>query len=527
MVKLLVVDDEITSRDSLIRNIMKMDFDISFIEQADDGIRALEIAEWYRPDIVLTDVRMPRMDGIEMSYKLKALFPNTKILFMSGYSDKEYLKSAIQLRALSYVEKPVDYEELKSVIGEAICLLIQEHKNRESADINEKLAKNFPLLRNELAIKLINPYKLLNEQFDYTLLGIQPDWDFITVLIQIINKDSLTPFGFYSSMENTIHNIDALLESKGLFGISTIKDNEYILIHIACPPDKKNFLSMEYLKIYLNSVESVLKNIDFFVGVGKQVNGIQNVSESYNTAVLTLKRGFFMDYRTILFYSENTADPFKFNEDLVRDIKESILAEETDQVLSLVKSLVSKLRQHTNTLSNNIKEFFYRIILQLYDLSDELELEVFHENNDRNQLWQNISNFHTLGELEIFCIKKIEMFFECRREKRDNKSKILQIKRFIENNYMNNDLSVKMISEHTFLSLAYMCSIFKQETGDTINRHITDYRIEKSKELLKNRSSNISSVAESVGFNDSQYFAKTFKKKTGFTPTEYKEMYYK
>ncbi len=527
MVKLLVVDDEITSRDSLIRNIMKMDFDISFIEQADDGIRALEIAAWYCPDIVLTDVRMPRMDGIEMSFKLKESFPDTKIIFMSGYSDKEYLKSAIQLRALSYIEKPIDYNELKDILGEAINLLILEHKNRENAVISERLSKNFPLLRNELAIKLTNPYKLINEQFDYTLLGIQPQWDFVTSLIQIINKNSLTPFGFYSAMENTINNIDNILKSKGLVGISTIKDNEYILIHIACPPDKKHLLESGCIKEYLKNVENILMNIDFFIAVGKQVSGIRNVPQSYNSAVLTLKKGFFNDYRTTLFYSENTEIPFTFNEDIIKDINEMILAEEAGQAVSLIRALALDLKQYGNTLPNNIKEFFYRIILLLYDLSSELGLETFSGNSDRSRLWQDLSNFYTLNEVEEYCCRKIEFFFQCRREKRDSKSKILQIKRFIENNYMNSDLSIKMISEHTYLSLAYMCSIFKQETGDTINQHITDYRIEKAKEMLKNRNHNISHVAESVGFNDSQYFAKIFKKKTGLTPTEFKEMCHK
>lgn len=524
MVKLLVVDDEITSRDSLIRNIKKMDFDISFIEQADDGIRALEIASWYYPDIVLTDVRMPRMDGIQMSYKLKETCPGAKIIFMSGYSDKEYLKSAIQLRALNYVEKPIDYEELSSALKEAIGLILQERKNLESAHIHEKLAKNFPLLRNELAIKMINSFKFSREQFDYTLLGIQPGWDFVTVLIQIINNGSLTPFGFYSSLENTVNSVTGLLESKGLTGLASIKDNEYILIHIAGSPDKKHLLGTDFLEKYLQDLHKVLDNIDFFAAAGKQVHGIENVPESYNSAVLTLQRCFFTGYRTILFYTDNFLKPFTFNEDTIKEFKHLVFNEDKEKTVNLVRSLSSALRQHNNTLANHVKEFFHRMILQLFDLADELELEVFIENNDRNQLWQNISNFYTLIEVEEFCINRIEFFLHCRREKRDNKGKILQIKRFIENNYMNNDLSVKMISEHTFLSLAYMCSVFKQETGATINQHITDYRIEKARELLKNRSYNISDVAENVGFSDSQYFAKTFKKKTGLTPSEYREL---
>ena len=525
MVKLLVVDDEITSRDSLIRNIMKMNFDISFIEQADDGVRALEIAARYGPDIVLTDVRMPRMDGIEMSFKLKAQNPNVKIVFMSGYSDKEYLKSAIQLRALSYVEKPIDYAELNQIMSEAISEIVQEQKTRENADIHERLAKSFPYLKNEMAIKLINPFKISKEQFDYTLVGIEPDSDFVTVLIQIVRNESVTPFGFYSSLENTINGINQTLEANGLTGLATIKDEEYILFHIACASGKKQLLEKPCLEKYLSNVPYVLENIDFFIAVGKRVSGLRNIPHSYSTAVITLQKGFFAGYGTMLFYDDIQEKTFVFGEDIIKEFRQYVSMEDKDMAVSFIRNLSSDIGLHRNTLVNHIKEFFNRTILQLYDLSDELELEVFYENNDRSQLWQSISSFHTLSEVEEFCMGKIGLFFQCRREKRDNKSKILQIRRFIESNYMNNDLSVKMISEHTFLSLAYMCSIFKQETGRTINQYITDYRIEKARELLKNRSYNISDVAESVGFSDSQYFAKIFKKKVNLTPSEYKETY--
>ncbi len=525
MVKLLVVDDEITSRESLIRNITKMDLNISFIEQSDDGINALETAAWYQPDIVLTDVRMPRMDGIEMAYKLRESLPDTKIIFMSGYSDKEYLKSAIHLRALSYIEKPIDYGELKNAINDAVQLLIDDLKNRKNAVTNEKLARNFSLLRNELAINLISPYKLSKEEFDYTLMGIQPGWNYLTILIQIIAKDSLTPFGFYSSMENAIASISGILTSNGLTGVSAIKDNEYILIHIGCPPDKKPLLTKEHIALYLKNLEAVLQNIDFFVGVGKQVTGIANVPQSYATAVLSLQKGFFTGYKTILFYSESSHTPYIFSEAVLQDMKEWILKDGMDKVLTYIKKMALELRKHTNTLPNNIKEYFYRIIVQLNDLADELGLETYVERGSRNQLLQSLSSFHTLNEVEDFCIRKLQFFFQCRKEKRDSKSKILQIKRFIEQNYTNNELSVKMISEHNFLSLAYMCSIFKQETGDTINQYITDYRMEKARDLLKQKSCTISEVAESIGIGDSQYFAKVFKKRTGFTPSEYKEMH--
>ena len=165
------------------------------------------------------------------------------------------------------------------------------------------------------------------------------------------------------------------------------------------------------------------------------------------------------------------------------------------------------------------------MLLQLYETSRELSIDAFLETHDYNQAWQTLNKFKTLYELENYTIEQIKAFFEYRNEKRDNSGKVLQIKNYIASNYRDSNLSVKQISEYSFLSMAYMCSMFKQETGKTINQYITNLRIEKAKELLKNKSYNISDVAEQVGINDSQYFAKIFRKNVNMTPTMYKETY--
>ena len=118
--KLLIVDDEKLTREGIISSIAWESLGVSEVYQADDGVRGLELAKEIEPDIVLSDVRMPRMDGIEMSSRLKELFPNINIVFMSGYSDKEYLKAAIRLKAISYVEKPIDPQEIEDAITESL-----------------------------------------------------------------------------------------------------------------------------------------------------------------------------------------------------------------------------------------------------------------------------------------------------------------------------------------------------------------------------------------------------------------------
>ena len=117
--KLLIVDDEELTRTGVISSIDWKSLDIDEVLQADDGINGLEAARIHKPEIILCDVRMPRMDGITMLEKLEQLLPDTVPIFMSGYSDKEYLKAAIKLKAVNYIEKPLNPAEIREAVQEA------------------------------------------------------------------------------------------------------------------------------------------------------------------------------------------------------------------------------------------------------------------------------------------------------------------------------------------------------------------------------------------------------------------------
>lgn len=120
--KLLLVDDEAHVREGICARISWEKLGITELKTAKNGCVGLELSREFKPDIVLTDVRMPRMDGIEMAFAIREELPDCCIIFMSGYSDKEYLKSAITLKAISYVEKPMDLDELFDAIAKAVQL---------------------------------------------------------------------------------------------------------------------------------------------------------------------------------------------------------------------------------------------------------------------------------------------------------------------------------------------------------------------------------------------------------------------
>jgi two-component system response regulator YesN len=133
---MLIVDDEATTRKGLMEYISWGEIGVDAVYDAEDGQKGLELASAIHPDIVLTDVRMPRMNGIELAQRLKDMLPLCKVVFLSGYSDKEYLLSAINLQAVNYIEKPVDLEEVRRVIQKTVALCIEDRQRLDQTREN-------------------------------------------------------------------------------------------------------------------------------------------------------------------------------------------------------------------------------------------------------------------------------------------------------------------------------------------------------------------------------------------------------
>ena len=153
MIKVLIADDERFTRQGILDMVDWDNLNVSEVKEAYDGINALEILKDFEPNILLTDVRMPRLNGIDLAFKTRELYPNCMILFMSGYSDKEYLKSAIKLKAINYVEKPIEIEELEENLNNAILELVKNTTIHNS--IEHTIANEISSIDNSAAVKSI------------------------------------------------------------------------------------------------------------------------------------------------------------------------------------------------------------------------------------------------------------------------------------------------------------------------------------------------------------------------------------
>lgn len=523
MINLLVVDDESYTKEGILEDYPWNELGINEVRGADDGVEALEIASSLNPDIIITDVRMPRMDGITLAYKLREQNPNCRIIFLSGYSDKEYLKSAIYLNAVNYVEKPIIYDELLSSIKKAVKQIREEEeKNRYSINIKKKYENSIPFIKNELALQLTRPNlntETIKENIDLLQIGFSDKTHFLTVLIEFsYQSDKHHDQSFvHASAVSIINNV---LKLNGAQAIIGTKDSGHILFHLYSSEEISCSKLRNIVKCLSEHLETNISYARANISVGAPVIGYKNVFKSYNMSVLALQKFFFHDELKFSFYTDNDSLEYTLDEALVNQFQLFLSQRDRNSTVKIIKKLTSEIRLNDHTLIINVKNIYHRFltILETFSLKEQIGLE-----NNPDFYWYMISNIKTLTELENFLIDKVNLYFQCIVEKMQSQDALSKIKKYIHLNYANSHLSLVQISEANFMSVGYLCAFFKEKTGKTINQYITKIRMEKAKELLLDPNFKIDCIAKTVGYSDGNYFAKIFKKHTGLNPSEFRE----
>lgn len=238
MLTVLVADDEQHIRDGITNSIQWTSLGIDKVLQAADGSQALELAESNKIDILITDIRMPRIDGIELSKSFRKMYPNCIIIFMSAYSDKEYFLSAIELKCTHFIEKPIQIEELQNAVKESVknCQEI-EYARLRSIIVKNNMKISLPLIKNEIAMLVTNKKadtNLLCECLKNEMLDIEQNIPYITAVIDIFNSESAKIDNFKIDFKlGLMQELKKMLDSVGIKCFYGSRDDEEFVVHMS------------------------------------------------------------------------------------------------------------------------------------------------------------------------------------------------------------------------------------------------------------------------------------------------------
>lgn len=492
---LLLVEDEPYTREGILTEIDWDLLGITKVLTAEDGKEGLEMARKHSPNIVLTDMYMPKMDGAVMSKAIREILPDCALIFISGYSDIDYYKSAVKVSAVDFVTKPLVIEELMKVLEKSI---------RQVKDRSEKNECYVMHKSNELAKYIINenafPNKLMDLWIDYGL-----PYDEKHTLHTLILK--------MRHSSKVILLITELAKETSIKACSGSIEIGYV-IHVAIP------LTNTFL---LNSFSQKLMD-EFsdeatYLAIGKPVSQPLALSQSYCNAIDLIKLSFFYPERQVFTYKETALSL----------VNEYDLAYEMSQLLccnpSKAKQWVNKqfdiIRNHAGTPIELVKYWVFKMCTELhFHFYCIKKSNIQSTTADETELWDKISSLNTLDSLKELVLEIIDMH-DCSSMTDENSKIIRKVQRYIFNNYYK-PLSLKSISEHVNLSATYLCGLFKGNTGQTINNYILEVRIHRAKLMLELSDMNINEIAKASGFSSSSYFIKVFKNTINQTPQEYR-----
>ena len=516
MLKILIVDDEKGTRDVIVNLINWSELGISWVGEAEDGVQALEIAAVEKPDIIITDIKMPKMNGIELVENLREVIPNCKIIFLTGYSDKEYFKAAIRYKAVSYVEKPVDLNEITCVLKIAATESLSEKEQRQKYLTDEISALSLDLINktkwNNIHDRIAELNLLFNDTFFYT-----------TAILHFHMEDAETQ-GYHDIIRS--ESLDKLKAHIACFEgryILGFKGSDHLILHFSL--EKQNFEEVKIaLQSYLDEMRALYSFTIISAALGSTEKGLAEIPSSYNAAVLALQQRFFKGIKRVLSYHDITSSPFAFNDSWLQQIRDALIKGSLSDTVIIIKRLANEIRKYENTQPDYIRNVYVRIVILLSLHAKERNVQLLKD--ECSYIQDSITNSMTLDDIEGEIISLINSVFSYMEPNIGNDDIISKITKFIHEHYTDPELSVNAIADNIYLTTSYICVFFKKVTGKTINQYITEYRIEKAKGLLRHQMVKIQDAAENVGYADAKYFSRVFEKTTGLKPKKYMELHY-
>ncbi|MFP3154447.1 response regulator [Lachnospiraceae bacterium ZAX-1] len=531
MYKIILVDDEILIRDAISSIIQWEELGFEFMGSFSDGKEAITFINEHKPDLILADIFMPYVDGIELSKFIYETYPQIKVIIISGYDEFAYAKQAVRYQVLEYLLKPITAAELSKVLLEVKESFDKEAlKDRNVRKIRQLYSRNLPVLRGRFLNGLLSrSYVSPNLATKLSEYELQLNGSYFCTAM--IEGDDFTPFTSQTGdpdielAQFAIFNVaEEFIKSRSMGEAFQNVSNQTILLFSA---NSEAELST-FLGEICNGIKSAIfqfMHLECSIFVGRTVRTLQKLPLSYANAIALMEYKFRLGGNRI-FYGKDfpeklpdiTVNWMEWSEKIVFAIKSN-----NKQSLDLmVEQFIAELRDACFS-KPRILIYIQNVILSIMNALDSVGLA---DEEAFSLEWDLLNTIHTQNHLSKienlikgFCSHIIDTVYD-QRDNYAKKQSLLALD-YIDKNYGDSSLSLNAVCSYLVMSASYFSSIFKNFTGETFVESLTKKRIEKAKELLEMASLKSYEIANEVGYSDPHYFSIAFKKQTGLTPTEY------
>lgn len=534
-IKVFLVEDEIVIRQGIKNNINWQQEGFAFVGEASDGELAYPLIQNTKPDILITDIKMPFMDGLELSRLVKKELPDIKILVLSGYNEFEYAKEAINIGITDYLLKPITGAKLLEVVKKIAKTIEEEWRQKQFlAAYQKEQAENGQLARQKLFGRLVSgkyPVSALLEEGHEIGMELAAT-QYNIVLFQVSTGEEAENYSdelnrITAEMEALAENMQRviLIDRGGLEGFAFLLKGT------------KECSVEELLPVFLEQLEKIMDAypaVEYFGGVGVTVERLSDLKVCFAKAGHAYAYRYLWERNQIV-TGEVEKEPKMVDGELslgalnVKNLKQNVV--ERFLATGLSEEVPDFVDGYFHSLGEqNMQSMLFRqyITMDAYITAAGMVEKLGY---DSAVIVKECGDFNSMADVfgsidhSVSYLKHVLETAICLREAVSQKkyARLLEDAReYIRQNFRNEDISLHTVAASVNLSPNHFSTIFSQETGRTFVEYLTWVRMEKAKELLRNTTMKTSDIAFAVGYRDAHYFSYLFKKTQECTPREYR-----
>ena len=531
---ILIVDDEQLIRQGLRARIEYLGIDVDEIFEAENGLMALRLQEEHPIDVVITDIRMPDMDGLELIQEMQKKNNQIKFVVLSGYAEFSYAETAIRLGVKAYLLKPVSNDDLKAAFDKAYKEMEQTASVRQEVQMKKRMDREKQVYQQEKALNALFSSQeagvVTREQLCKLCGYDEKMWaggaeSVLYLAILHINKESFEHQRFRPvdhelvrfMIRNIFEEIQAPCEKLLVNSLSDTRQMYGIFIG-----DDKKKLRMEVERIYLRMRSVLEKKMGIYLTIGVSRCRSQLEGKETSEARQALKQRIIYGKANIYFYEDiRILGEQEFPVSQLHLLEQYIEHNEIFKVKNLVQEIFSEelVKKYGSAYLRIMWIRILNLLLHHYERRGRNAAEI-------EKMLQNYNLLDRIQSLQEIRQKIIEMVMECVSTESvadaNARSKIQMAIGYIQEHFAEN-LTVNVLAEHYGMSPNYFSSMFKKEMSRSAVNYITELRINQARELLYHSELSVGDISKKVGYEDSQYFFRVFKKYLGMTPLQYRE----
>lgn len=504
MYNMVIIDDEEIVIDGLTTVVEWEEHQIQIVGTATNGQKGLEIILEKKPDIVLTDIRMPGLDGLQLIEEARKVLPDTVFVIVSGHAEFNYAKSAIELDVIDYLIKPVDIDDIIKVI-------------KKSISQNEKRTKEF------LKDKEIQKFK--NELVEKYLLDLMLGLNVADVdLEKGLDNFSVFCIGFKTNNWNKKLQINSVMKK-----LKTLFTNENIQVYTYLIDDKIIIIidkNNDYLLIANRFQEFIVRETSFcpVIGVGSSYREKKDISRSYKESNQAFQMGVYLNKEVVLFeeilnMERNTSEHY------LKEIEVYFKDEAINYhlICRFIDGLINYSKDNS-MYPDSFKKVCFEFISQFEKfIQREYEIEIEQFLREKFSIYEHLNKLTCIDDYGEFLKETIKPIFDYLEDNKVSpKEKIvIEVKKYLDHNY-EKTIQLDDLANSFYISSSYLSYLFSKLVGITISDYLLNLRMNKAKELLRNTNYKIEKISNMVGYENSRYFNQVFKKNVKTTPSNYR-----